>query len=691
MFKPNVLLMVVLAGVLGACGGSGGQSAGADSSGSSAVASPPVVPPVATPPVVPPAVAPAVVPPVVMPPVVPPAVTPPAVPPVVTPPVLPPPVIPPVINSVGQGFTPADLNPAINGNVAIPFSSAATCTPIAGGRDFPINGPGSALTKLSDVDWNNLKAGDTVRIFYKSTSYAEKITIKGQGTAALPIVICGVPGPGGALPVISGRNATTPSTTSVGSQVFNDNLTTGGATADNGVLESLGVVSIHDPTYQLKPTHIHIEGLKIQDTLGAPGATANVYPFTNKKGTSHFYNPFAACIRVQKGDDIVIRGNDLTNCGHGLFVMSKQDNEASVTRRILIEGNYLHGNSITDQETIHNAYVQGIGVMVQFNYFGPNRPGAIGSNYKDRSVGLIARYNYFENGARIMDLVGVEDYPSILGRQGYQQLIVAQHLAGNLLTTPVPTNADLALISPEQAFRNYWQIQGLTPAQLDSTLQSTVAQAEQLYKNTYVYGNIFKNTGPGTGGALSLIHFGGDKYPYDLTRVGTLYFYHNTIALVSQNPTTPGDAFGALELFDQSCGNDTGCPSNGANVVAVNNIFDSVTDHIGVPAIDIAMTRLTSDVVNLGKNWVPAAVKIVNARPFGTAGGTVNGKANLVQGASPGFNASYRPSAPTILGQAADLPAAIALFPPLFLIDPAARSVAPRASTQSHRNIGAVD
>src|SRR5437016_1783597 len=74
-------------------------------------------------------------------------------------------------------------------------------------------GFGQAYASIGAVPWNNLTAGDTVRIHWRSPAqggdYHEKINLSGQGTADSPIQILGVPGPNDERPVINGANATT--------------------------------------------------------------------------------------------------------------------------------------------------------------------------------------------------------------------------------------------------------------------------------------------------------------------------------------------------------------------------------------------------------------------------------------------------------------------------------------------------
>src|SRR5262245_5457693 len=70
-------------------------------------------------------------------------------------------------------------------------------------------GPAKPYTSIGAVPWESLQAGDTVRIYWRSTPYHEKWVICRQGTGAAPITVTGIPGPNGELPIIDGSGATT--------------------------------------------------------------------------------------------------------------------------------------------------------------------------------------------------------------------------------------------------------------------------------------------------------------------------------------------------------------------------------------------------------------------------------------------------------------------------------------------------
>jgi len=70
-------------------------------------------------------------------------------------------------------------------------------------------GPSRDHATISDVPWESLSAGDSVRIHWRPEPYHEKWVICATGTEDSPITVSGIPGPAGAFPVIDGRDAVT--------------------------------------------------------------------------------------------------------------------------------------------------------------------------------------------------------------------------------------------------------------------------------------------------------------------------------------------------------------------------------------------------------------------------------------------------------------------------------------------------
>jgi hypothetical protein len=309
-------------------------------------------------------------------------------------------------------------------------------------------GPGKPLTSIGQVPWATLQPGDLVLIYWRSTPYKEKWVICRQGTAAQPITVRGVPDPStGARPVIDGNGATT-------------------APGLNYWSETRGVVKIGGANTppDLMPRYIVLEHLEIRS--GRPP-----YSFTDDSGVVTPYPNNAASLYVEKGENITIRNCVFRDSGNGLFVASS---DAAVSRNILIEGNYIFDNGNVGSGYEHNSYTAAIGITFQYNRYGPLRSGAGGNGLKDRSAGLVMRYNWVEGGNRQLDLVDGED---------------------------------------ASAIRN-----------------------DPSYRQTHVYGNLLiENPGDGN---RQMVHYGGDSNRTRNYRKGTMYFYNNTMVSYRTDRTT---------------------------------------------------------------------------------------------------------------------------------------------------------
>ncbi len=262
--------------------------------------------------------------------------------------------------------------------------------------------PGTAMDTIGEVPWATLQPGDTVLIYWRSQGYAEKWVIGRSGTPAQPITVRGVPGPNGELPVIDGRNAVT-------------------APGLNFWSESRGVIKIggsNVPDNEMA-SNIVIENLDIRS--GHPS-----YTFTDDSGVQQTYSTSASSIFVELGENITVRNCWIHDSANGFFVASSDD---ATSRNILVEGNYIFGNGVSGSIYQHNNYTAAVGITFQYNRFGPLRPGAPGVNLKDRSAGLVVRYNWIEGGNRNLDLVDGEDSSIIRNDPAYRKTFVY----GNIL------------------------------------------------------------------------------------------------------------------------------------------------------------------------------------------------------------------------------------------------------------------
>lgn len=314
----------------------------------------------------------------------------------------------------------------------------ATIYEVGDGRPYP---------SIGSVPWESLQPGDEVRIHARPAPYHEKWVLCRQGTPTQPIRIVGVPDSLGSQPVIDGEDATT----RLALDYWNEN---------RAVLK-IGGASIPPDTM---PMWIEIHGI---DFRGArPPAT-----FTDDAGNAGNYINNAAAIFIEKGEHITIRNCTLRDCGNGLFVASS---DSAVSRDILIESCYIHSNGNVGSGFEHNTYTAAIGITYQFNRFGPLANGADGNNLKDRSAGLVVRYNWIEAGNRQLDLVDAED--------------------------------------------------------------SSIIATDPRYRSTHVYGNVLLE--PGNFGNKQIVHYGGDSGNTAAYRKGMLYFYNNTVESSRSTSTT---------------------------------------------------------------------------------------------------------------------------------------------------------
>ena len=329
--------------------------------------------------------------------------------------------------------------------VAVAFIACAI-TSRAWTTDYEV-GPGAGmLPNINDVPWESLAPGDRVLIHWRTTPYKEKWVLCRRGTAGAPIVVSGVPGPSGQLPVIDGRDAVTRTQLDYWNQ-------------SRGVLKIGGANTPPDTL----PAHIVIENLEIRS--GRPP-----YSFTNSDDNPEDYVNNAAAIYVEKAEHLVIRNCTLRDSGNGLFIGAYN----GLTQDILIERNWIYDNGIEGRFYEHNTYTAAIHITYQFNHLGRLRDNCGGNNLKDRSAGLVVRYNWIEDGNRQLDLVDAED-----------SQVLVNH--------------------PD-------------------------------YRTTHVYGNVLVESD--LEGNSQIVHYGGDSGTTDDYRKGTLHFFHNTIVSTRSGNTT---------------------------------------------------------------------------------------------------------------------------------------------------------
>ncbi len=269
-------------------------------------------------------------------------------------------------------------------------------------------GPGQPLASIAAVPWDALQAGDKIYIHWKSTPYYEKWVVNAQGTAQNRIEIIGVSGPSGQKPIIDGDGAVTPTYLNYWNEV-------------RGLIK-IGGSSV--PADGL-PSYITIENLELRSARPA-------YNFTTDNGQTDTYSNNAAAVYIEKGEHIIIRDCIIHDAGNGIFIGAN----GGQTKDILIANNYIYDNGIVGRIFEHNTYTEALGITYEYNRFGPLRSGALGNNLKDRSAGLVVRYNWIESGNRQLDLVesgasALYNAPSYATTYVYGNILIEPDGAGN--------------------------------------------------------------------------------------------------------------------------------------------------------------------------------------------------------------------------------------------------------------------
>jgi len=310
-------------------------------------------------------------------------------------------------------------------------------------------GPGQTYTTIGAAPWSSLVPGDTMYIHAKANQlpYFEHIYVSAalQGTQQNPIKIIGVSDGSGNQPILDGTNSITGTHfNTYGSSMYHSQLglVVFGPSATGGA---------YSAPHWVELSNIRIQNYVNVSTTDEAGAT--------EAGVS------GACVYLQGGQNVTLDGITITGCADGIFA---KDGGVSPVRYITIKKSRIYGNGVVDDYLYHNLYTEVKYLTCEYNYFGPPVSGSPGNNIKDRSVGLVFRYNWVDGGAHLMDIVECQDN-------------CADHTA------------------------------------------------DPAWNDSFVYGNIFYS---GPGAASQVFHFGsGDNGADTSVWRKNLYFYNNTVHL----------------------------------------------------------------------------------------------------------------------------------------------------------------
>jgi len=381
-----------------------------------------------------------------------------------------------------------------------------TVDPAMKGTTYEV-GPSQAHKTIQSVPWASLKEGSTVRIHNEDTTgtnpttYHEYLQLTTHATRTQPVRVCGVPDAKGNLPVIDASNSTGRSDVSPYSAGY----------AAVGV-GGTGWAGVYTPVWS-GPQDLIVEGLSIQNAKPPATYTAP----SGEAGTKWIQG--AACVRLFRSLDTVVRGIDANNCSNGFMSDFNANSGYSAIGDTLYEGNHLHHSGDQGAYTEHQFYIQGWNEVVQFNIVDEYQKGAEGANFKGRGFPEIVRYNYFADGAaRQLDFVDNQDAWQYTTFEGY-------------------------LDGGEQS---YHAIYGN-----DHYGADMLAAVVEAHHGDYAYGNIFVNTQ-----ATFPIHYSNDHGSRENDRLGTLWFYNNSF----YEPSCNGCPAYRWFLFDTSSGGGNDYP-----------------------------------------------------------------------------------------------------------------------------------
>lgn len=364
-----------------------------------------------------------------------------------------------------------------------------TTDPSSTGTVYEV-GPARAFTTIASVPMNTMPAGSTVRIHNDDmtgtspTTYAEyfQIGASRNGTATQPLRVVGCPDSLGNLPILNAVDAT------------------GASWVSTAAAAGFGIASIWPGgSFGYYPT-VNGASFAIVEGLHLENAQATNFYVPPNGGTHLHYVSGVSCLNLRGGQNVVIVGNEMDNCENGTFSDANLNSNAwgGMVLGTLWEGNYIHGSGVVGGFLEHQLYIQGWLQVAQFNRIDLYKSGADGSVLKSRGIGDVIRYNFLGDGAqRVMDLIDLQDSSSYETFEDYLGQIGASNCNTSFWCSGPDTMGPNVLAGWQEAFHQH-----------------------------FVYGNTMKNTT-----AQYMIHFGEDHDDGMANRLGTLYWYNNTMNL----------------------------------------------------------------------------------------------------------------------------------------------------------------
>lgn len=307
------------------------------------------------------------------------------------------------------------------------YPSTQSCQ-VGEGRRYEV-GPGKTYPNPRDVPWLDLMPCDQVQIFYRLQPYTDMVFVGSRGAPGRWITIKGVAGPKGERPVFNGMNAEMPSGTGANRWTQSAALLTF-ARPD----PSVAPVSAY-----YKPGFLHVTGLTFKNAR----AGTRIVDIDGKPAV---WGEFSAGVSATGVEFFAVTDCEFDGNGLGLFVNST-NGETMQSRNLLVAKNYFHGNGVVNQASQHNAYTEAIGTIFEYNYFGAPIRGMGGNNIKERSAGIVFRYNYVQDGTFLLGLQDPDsnkDLEAVEEDAWGEKLVASAFVYGNTFVATRPTVYDNA-------------------------------------------------------------------------------------------------------------------------------------------------------------------------------------------------------------------------------------------------------
>jgi hypothetical protein len=271
-------------------------------------------------------------------------------------------------------------------------------------------GPGDVINLYPTVSGGSVVPDSSCVLFSSRGLPGARITLRGQpdsGTGLYPVID------------VTGGTATS---------AFATRAAAVGSTFAPGALW-LGRKSTH--TFGYSPGYIDIKNIEFKGAY-AGGSY-------DRAGTAVNWDEGSAGIYVEAVEDMAVESCTIDGNGNGIFAAAHSEYDRPVLDMV-VRKNYVWGNSGTTPTGTpsHNTYIEGVRTLYEGNHYGPVRSGGQGIGLKERSTGVVIRFNLIEGGNHQVEHAEAQNHSDL---SGALDIRLAVYIYGNV-TYCEPGNAN---------------------------------------------------------------------------------------------------------------------------------------------------------------------------------------------------------------------------------------------------------